>query len=378
MSTSLDPIPPPVPGLPPASDQPLTTHQAMMVQALACEIAMSPAQQHDGIRQRFSAMSQDQGVMYLHQISERIKHGRRVARAHPAAAAPAMPVVVPAAPAALDAHRGSAGLATPAAPAQRSPSRPVAAVVMLLLLASTSALAYVHSPIVVFALVLVALIAATAAGGVATLGMPLGALINERNVVSLSRFQALIWTIVIVAAYLAFVLTRLAQGNDHALSVTISDEQWQLLALMGISGTSLVAAPMILNATKGDIQPAAGQDDKAATRIQDPQISGATVANSRTGLLYGNPRPEDARLADLIEGDEVATTTRVDLAKMQLLYVTMISVIGFALAVVVQLAKGNLDALPGIPSWLLALTGISHGSYLVNKSITSTPKATST
>jgi len=42
--------------------------------------------------------------------------------------------------------------------------------------------------------------------GRAIVGRPLGALVNEQNVMSLSRLQMVVWTVVILAAYLAYAL----------------------------------------------------------------------------------------------------------------------------------------------------------------------------
>jgi len=73
--------------------------------------------------------------------------------------------------------------------------------------------------------------------GRAIVGRPLGALINEQNVMSLSRLQMALWTVIILAAYLAYAFVRIMARESNPLDIKID---WHLLALMGISATSFV------------------------------------------------------------------------------------------------------------------------------------------
>jgi hypothetical protein len=208
--------------------------------------------------------------------------------------------------------------------------------------------------------------------GLATTGRALGILINERNLMSLARFQTVVWTIVVLSAYLTFALVRIramAAGApiDDPLAIQVD---WHLWALVGLSTTSLVGAPLILS-TKKDDQPLASATQKAARMTHE---STADVNANRHGTLYANGRLSDACLTDLFEGDELINAARLDLAKVQMFYFTIIAAICVFVMVFKQLTTGgsNLDHLPVLPDGLVAILGISHAGYLGSKGITRT------
>ncbi len=207
--------------------------------------------------------------------------------------------------------------------------------------------------------------------GYTIVGRPFGALINEQNVMSLSRFQMVTWTIVVLAAYFAYVLGRMKAGPTlyaEPLAVAIDPHLW---LLMGISTTSFVGSALILT-TKKDKEPETSVTAKtAATLGENP----ATVENNREGLLYVNDTKCDARFTDLFQGDEIGNTSHVDLAKVQMFYFTVIAVVGFVVIVTRNLTTTDLGALPQLPDGLIALLGISHAGYLTGKSVTKTPVA---
>jgi len=89
-------------------------------------------------------------------------------------------------------------------------------------------------------LVLLAVFATVAGQGV--VGRWRGALIDERNKMSLFRLQMLLWTVVVVTGILAAALANIAGGQPSPLSIAIPAELW---VLMGISTTSLVGSPLI-------------------------------------------------------------------------------------------------------------------------------------
>lgn len=207
--------------------------------------------------------------------------------------------------------------------------------------------------------------------GYTIVGRPFGALINEQNVISLSRFQMVLWTIVILGAYFAYVLSRVKAGTatySEPLAVAIDPHLW---LLMGISTTSLVGSALILT-TKKDKEPDADVTAKTAATLGEDVT---TVENNRQGLLYVNDTKCDARFTDMFQGDEVGNTAHVDLAKVQMFYFTVIAVVGFVVVVTRNLATTDLAALPQLPDGLIALLGISHAGYLTGKSVTKTPVA---
>lgn len=222
-----------------------------------------------------------------------------------------------------------------------------------------------------FLAILALMLIVTMVLGYTIVGRPLGALINEQNVISLSRFQMVLWTIVILAAYFAYVLSRVKVGTTtyaEPLAVAIDPHLWLLL---GISTTSLVGSALILT-TKKDKDPDADATAKTAAALGE---STASIESNRQGLLYVNATKCDARFTDMFQGDEVGNTAHVDLAKVQMFYFTVIAAVGFIVVVTRNLSTTDLAALPQLPDGLIALLGISHAGYLTGKSVTKTPVA---
>jgi hypothetical protein len=200
--------------------------------------------------------------------------------------------------------------------------------------------------------------------GRAIVGRPLGALVNEQNVMSLSRLQMVVWTVVILAAYLAYAFVRIATREPNPLDIKID---WHLLALMGISATSFVASPLILD-TKKDKVP-----DPAAT-AKTALVAGeevATVETNRQGTLYANTDKMDAQLTDLFQGDELGNTTHLDLAKLQMFFFTLIAAIAFIAMIIASLTarSPDLGSLPVLSDGFVAIFGISHAGYLSSKGL---------
>src|SRR5262249_16865209 len=80
---------------------------------------------------------------------------------------------------------------------------------------------------------------------------PLGILISDQNVISLSRFQTVLWTVIIIAALVVIAMARIKNGvvagDDSAelgdpLNIILGKD---LLALFGITAASLVGSPLI-------------------------------------------------------------------------------------------------------------------------------------
>jgi hypothetical protein len=243
-------------------------------------------------------------------------------------------------------------------PAQKSFA---AAGVVVLTIALLLWLEWVSSPRWAFAWALVLLTAMAIVIGWLLAGRPLGILVNEQNLMSLSRFQLLGWTVIILAAYLTYVFQRLRAGDPHALEVTVDKMLW---ALMGISTTSLVGSAAIASVKSGQ-QPDGDSADRTAAITQEaPQ----TVLDNSRGTLYANSTKEDAQLTDLFEGDEVGNAAHVSLGKLQLFYVTVILFAGYAVVVLKSLHAGSpLGSLPLLPEGVIALLGISHAGYLSTK-----------
>jgi len=63
---------------------------------------------------------------------------------------------------------------------------------------------------------------------------PLGVLINERNLMSLSRLQIVSWSLVIFSGYLVAVMQRIAGHVPNPLDVSGDNHLW---AILGISSS---------------------------------------------------------------------------------------------------------------------------------------------
>ncbi len=196
--------------------------------------------------------------------------------------------------------------------------------------------------------------------GKAISGVPLALFISERNLMSLSRFQALVWTVVVMGGYLTMTLVQAQAHGQTAKGVTIPQELW---IAMGISTTSLLGTPLVLGGKR-----ARSPDEKLVenTSAQLAEAPGDIDAH-RQGVLYANAHMTDARMADMFQGDEVGNTAHIDLAKVQMFYFTLIAAMGYFMQVAMAVMRRETSAMPELSQGMLALLAISHGGYLLGK-----------
>jgi len=196
---------------------------------------------------------------------------------------------------------------------------------------------------------------------------PLGILVGSRNLMSLSRFQIVAWSLVILSAFLTIAFRRALGGADKPLDIAMDPYLW---ALMGISTASLVGTPLILQ-------------NKASQKADDSQVKAAgealgedanAIKQNSDGKLYANPDIWDARVTDMFEGDEVGNTAYIDIAKVQMFMFTMISIVVYCFVIYSSIG-GNAKtlALPALSQGMIALLGISHAGYLGSKTADHTP-----
>jgi hypothetical protein len=204
-------------------------------------------------------------------------------------------------------------------------------------------------------------------------GRATGILINERNLMSLSRFQIVVWTLIILSAYMSLALSRIVAGAPDALAIQLD---WRLWALLGISTTSLVGSPLILS-TKKDKTP----DElnkvthKAAVALKQPE---SEITEHCEGLLYGNPSAADARFSDMFEGEELENTAYIDMAKVQMFFFTLVAAVCYAVLLfklVITTDPKEITGFPMLPDGLIAILAISHAGYLGNKIVDHTKPA---
>jgi len=170
--------------------------------------------------------------------------------------------------------------------------------------------------------------------------VPLGAFIDSRNRVSLSNFQMLMWTLLIVSSYFS-VLTYNAsfyQSGYSFFDLEIPQELWWLL---GISTTSLVGSPIILT-----------------------DVEGSDLRDSAT----------KAGWSDLWKGEKKNNQHYLDISRIQMFYFTLVVYFGYAFQVGILLYEAQtnpnpipIESLPTVPSGMLTILGISHAGYLGKK-----------
>jgi hypothetical protein len=171
-----------------------------------------------------------------------------------------------------------------------------------------------------------------------------GAFIDERNKVSLSRLQMLLWTVVVLSAYLAGALARVAAGTTpDPLAIAVPDTLWMLL---GISTTSLVGSPLIkgAKAERGGSQAAANPIDR----------------NKSSG---------DARWIDVFKGEDTSNFAYLDMAKVQMFFFTLVLVFAYTVLIGRAMAGGSFNEFPALAPGMVALLGISHAGYLTSKAV---------
>jgi Ca2+/Na+ antiporter len=195
----------------------------------------------------------------------------------------------------------------------------------------------------------------------------LGALIDERNQMSLSRLQLIIWTVIVISGYATAALWNLfATDATDPLAVGVPQELWWLL---GISTTSFVGSPLILSTKKNQEANTAQKEDNEAALIE--QQGSAPDSVDTEGVVVVNKTPEQARLADMFTGDEIGNGPHLDLGKVQLFFFTIILVVayGMALGQLFLSTSGQVGEFPTLSESILVLLGISHASYLTYKAV---------
>lgn len=167
---------------------------------------------------------------------------------------------------------------------------------------------------------------------------------------SVSKFQIWIWTLVIVFAYSYLFLW---QGKDLALPVST----WALLGIsVASTGIAKVIAVKQEEAKGGDVAPAPPQ---AGAAPPAPAAGAQAAAPGAPAAGVAQPQPAKPRpnwLTSMLSDDD-----QLSLMRIQMLAWTMVAATSYLVYLIKQ------QALWDVPGGLLALMGISHGGYLVDK-----------
>ena len=206
----------------------------------------------------------------------------------------------------------------------------------------------------------------TFVAGQGVTGRWVGALIDDRNVISLSRFQMLVWTILILAAYLTATLFNIYANQSNPLGVALPRELW---LLMGISTTSLVGSPLILSTKAMKAPSEAEMKNTFELLAQQGDASGTLTAK---GQIVANRDVASARWSDMFTGEEVGNAAHLDLSRIQMFFFTLITALAYAVAlghIFINHPGGAVSGLPALDQSMLALIAISHGGYLTSKAV---------
>jgi hypothetical protein len=203
--------------------------------------------------------------------------------------------------------------------------------------------------------------------GYAMSGRPAGIFIDARNKISLSRFQMVLWTILVAAAvWTAFAWNVTATSGHLPADFTIPDQLYLALGISGVTG--LVGTPFLLSIKRLQ-SPDQQQFD---TQVAQRTPSGANKAGN-AGTVVTKSTPADADWSDIFRGDETGNYFATDIGKLQNFLFTIIVVASYGAALYFLFAATAASAPVGkFPDFSPTLTGflaISHAAYLGGKAL---------
>ncbi len=130
--------------------------------------------------------------------------------------------------------------------------------------------------------------------GQGTVGLWRGLLIDDRNKMRLSRPQMIRWTVLVLSGFFVAGLSNVRNGQDNHLSIAIPAELWML---MGISTTSLVGSPLILNDRKTN--PVKDDEKKRTFALMEGQGIKTKETLDNLGQIVVKNAPNDAQISEL-------------------------------------------------------------------------------
>lgn len=262
-------------------------------------------------------------------------------------------------------------------------------------------------------------------------GNILAILIDRRNMVSLSKLQMAIWTILVISGFVTIAALKTAFQIPNPLDIGIPETLW---VLMGISTASFIGSPLLKNEnfklsdkekeeiekrvqtetndwkTKNGRDP--NDEEKAQIRkkveedvIKKLQTKSGIKSDDPQELIgteVANKDAKDASIFDIFRGEEVGNFKLPDLGKIQMFLFSIIVWAAYAMLVyqlitritnvgsdphmIEELAKNAISAnealrnasmntlhsmtdFPDISGGMTALLGISNAGYLAYKGI---------
>jgi len=211
-----------------------------------------------------------------------------------------------------------------------------------------------------------------------------GLLIDSRNMISLSRLQLVMWTILLLSALVVAALINICLGNSDPLNIKIDE---QLYALMGISVVSLAGSSLIKTTKRTQKKNVEAEQDFRAT-VNDPAVPNVNATDTDSvplpktdikGVLVTYTDPKHASWMDMFRGEESGNGAYLDIGKIQMFFFTLLIWFAYAMEVAKVLQAGlgkpgtNVD-MPTLSQGMIVLLGISHAAYLTNKAVPQTPE----
>lgn len=182
--------------------------------------------------------------------------------------------------------------------------------------------------------------------GIKIQGMFFGILVDSRNKMSLSRLQLFLWAWLLISAFFAVMV---AEGTAE---ITLHSNLW---ALMGISLGSAAGSVLVKGA-------------KASRQVDATKLTGGKAGS----ILHAEPSKKP-KWSDIFSGEEVTDYKYVDIAKVQMFFITLAVWVGYLYVLWGYKFPAMELSFPLLSESLLVLIGISHAGYLTVKAAPKTP-----
>jgi hypothetical protein len=231
------------------------------------------------------------------------------------------------------------------------------------------------------------------AAGTARKSYFLGALIDERNRISLSRLQQLAWTVVLFGGFTVLGLFNIAllagyvrdldQGEAVQAAVAstgAAQEFWGFFpsmdpSLWAVLGITVLVSPYL---SRRIVQ--AKEVNAGGVDVRDVQVRGVVPEK-----LERKATPAEASWSDLFTGEGEASADVVDVSRLQHLVITLLLLGGYIVLLVeyVRSLDGTgillaaltgaplFAAMPPIDATFVGLLALSHAGYLAFKALPS-------
>ena len=166
-----------------------------------------------------------------------------------------------------------------------------------------------------------------------------GVLIDQRNRISLSRLQLVVWSLLVISAITTEGVLNAVWGRAAPLALDVPKELWILL---GLSTASFVAAPMVLA----------------------PKADANTLS---TKPLYQHA------WRDIFYGDDTGNADQVDFSKVQQFFFTIVLVIVYAVGLgsimTSTIPSSGTLKFPHLDPSFIGIMAVSQVAYIAYKAM---------